>query len=131
MHHYELKSATKFRIAKLYSMMSGPVCAIDFQDTFIGIFMAKKHLTLCGDQKPWVGVRAVLVEIRLSLQSLFDQSLTGMKLEVGITEHAHLGTVETIELSFLADAKRCDEIADLEPHVGHDEAKDRDSASVD
>ena len=54
-----------------------------------------------------------------------------MKLEVRIAEHTHLRTVKTFDLGLRADANRRDEIADLEPDVGHDKAEDRDDRAVD
>src|SRR4249919_4064646 len=64
-----------------------------------------------------------IVKMRLSVVSLLHDPLTRMQLEVRVTEHAHLWTVETFDLSFFADANRRNEIAHLEPDVSHHEAK--------
>ena len=54
-----------------------------------------------------------------------------MELKIRVTEYTHLGAVETFDLHFLADAYRRDEIADLEPHECHHEAKYRYGAGID
>src|SRR3954447_15535219 len=54
-----------------------------------------------------------------------------MELKIRITEYAHLGTVETFELDFLANAKRRDNVANLEPYIGHYEAENRHGSSID
>ena len=69
-------------------------------------------------------------EMRLSVLLLHNPGSL-MKLEVRITEDTHLRTIKTFDLGFLADANRRDQIADLEPDVGHDESEDRDDRGID
>src|SRR6266576_3906243 len=54
-----------------------------------------------------------------------------MKLEVRISQDAHLGTVEPFDLRLFADAEGSNKITDLEPHVRHDETEDRHYSCID
>jgi hypothetical protein len=51
--------------------------------------------------------------MQLSAASLLHYFWPSMQLEVGIAKHAHLRTIETFELSFLADAYRRDQITSM------------------
>src|SRR6266850_6539872 len=54
-----------------------------------------------------------------------------MELKIRITKHAHFRTVKPLDLDFFGNANRRDEIADLEPHECHHEAKYRYGSSID
>src|SRR5215510_786484 len=54
-----------------------------------------------------------------------------MELKVRVAQHAHLWAVESFDLDLPADANRCDQVANFEPHVCHHKAKHYNHSSID
>src|SRR2546425_1660819 len=54
-----------------------------------------------------------------------------MEQKVRVSQHTHLWTVESFDLSRLADADWRDQVANFEPYVRHHEAKHNEHSSVD
>jgi hypothetical protein len=50
--------------------------------------------------------------------------------EVGIAVRSHLGHIQAFDFNFLADADGRDQVAELEPDVGHHETKDDNGGSI-